>query len=302
MHPFNKVALILFLHRLSTPQMSPPNVLMPSVCLRFMEERRYTTSTWFCSSSIIYSSSSGVSTSWQRWDRSHWQGPLPPITGHSKSLTTSQLTLSSTLWDGPSGVWQDESFPFVFHKFNKNPSCKTLNFCLLCIAHLFSRYHTGTLAFGSLILAIVQIIRVILEYLDQKLKGLTALVFSSLFYFRGCAFRNYYCFYHNDWAKPFFPSIQEIVQKQLRFGIIDVKPGITKLDATYLNIHEHKWDLRAMVEENISSKLRVFFSFLVLHNHWSMNGFVVWKRETWKINFCVLCEESQSYRFGYDSE
>uniref|UniRef100_A0A671R825 Choline transporter-like protein n=1 Tax=Sinocyclocheilus anshuiensis TaxID=1608454 RepID=A0A671R825_9TELE len=33
------------------------------------------------------------------------------------------------------------------------------------------RYHTGSLAFGSLILAIVQVIRVILEYLDQKLKG-----------------------------------------------------------------------------------------------------------------------------------
>ncbi|XP_056315460.1 choline transporter-like protein 2 isoform X1 [Danio aesculapii] len=33
------------------------------------------------------------------------------------------------------------------------------------------RYHTGTLAFGSLILAIVQVIRVLLEYLDQKLKG-----------------------------------------------------------------------------------------------------------------------------------
>ncbi|XP_057194202.1 choline transporter-like protein 2 isoform X2 [Triplophysa rosa] len=33
------------------------------------------------------------------------------------------------------------------------------------------RYHTGSLAFGSLILSIVQIIRVILEYLDQKLKG-----------------------------------------------------------------------------------------------------------------------------------
>ncbi|XP_036048228.1 choline transporter-like protein 2 isoform X2 [Onychomys torridus] len=32
------------------------------------------------------------------------------------------------------------------------------------------RYHTGSLAFGSLILAIVQIIRVILEYLDQRLK------------------------------------------------------------------------------------------------------------------------------------
>lgn len=33
------------------------------------------------------------------------------------------------------------------------------------------RYHTGSLAFGALILAIVQIIRVILEYLDQRLKG-----------------------------------------------------------------------------------------------------------------------------------
>ncbi|KAM7386283.1 hypothetical protein PAMA_009090 [Pampus argenteus] len=33
------------------------------------------------------------------------------------------------------------------------------------------RYHTGTLAFGSLILSIVQIIRVLLEYIDHKLKG-----------------------------------------------------------------------------------------------------------------------------------
>ncbi|XP_006510639.1 choline transporter-like protein 2 isoform X3 [Mus musculus] len=33
------------------------------------------------------------------------------------------------------------------------------------------RYHTGSLAFGSLILAIVQIIRVMLEYLDQRLKA-----------------------------------------------------------------------------------------------------------------------------------
>lgn len=35
------------------------------------------------------------------------------------------------------------------------------------------RYHTGTLAFGSLILAIIQLVRVILEYLDHKLKGKT---------------------------------------------------------------------------------------------------------------------------------
>ncbi|XP_075772234.1 choline transporter-like protein 2 isoform X2 [Pelodiscus sinensis] len=33
------------------------------------------------------------------------------------------------------------------------------------------RYHTGSLAFGSLILAIIQIIRVILEYLDHRLKA-----------------------------------------------------------------------------------------------------------------------------------
>ncbi|KAL4657972.1 choline transporter-like protein 2 isoform X2 [Arapaima gigas] len=33
------------------------------------------------------------------------------------------------------------------------------------------RYHTGSMAFGSLILAIVQVIRVLLEYLDHKLKG-----------------------------------------------------------------------------------------------------------------------------------
>uniref|UniRef100_A0A8C9UBR5 Choline transporter-like protein n=1 Tax=Scleropages formosus TaxID=113540 RepID=A0A8C9UBR5_SCLFO len=33
------------------------------------------------------------------------------------------------------------------------------------------RYHTGSMAFGSLILAIVQVIRVLLEYVDYKLKG-----------------------------------------------------------------------------------------------------------------------------------
>lgn len=36
--------------------------------------------------------------------------------------------------------------------------------------YFFSRYHTGTVAFGSLIIAIVRVIRVILEYIDHKLK------------------------------------------------------------------------------------------------------------------------------------
>ncbi|CAG2236249.1 SLC44A2_4_5 [Mytilus edulis] len=33
------------------------------------------------------------------------------------------------------------------------------------------RYHLGTLAFGSLIIAIIQMIRIVLEYLDHKIKG-----------------------------------------------------------------------------------------------------------------------------------
>ena len=36
---------------------------------------------------------------------------------------------------------------------------------------LFPRYHTGSLAFGAAIIAIVQFIRAILEYVDHKLKG-----------------------------------------------------------------------------------------------------------------------------------
>lgn len=38
---------------------------------------------------------------------------------------------------------------------------------------LFSspRYHTGSLAFGSLILAFVQMFKVIVEYLDRRLKS-----------------------------------------------------------------------------------------------------------------------------------
>ena len=32
-------------------------------------------------------------------------------------------------------------------------------------------YHTGSLAFGSLIIAVVQMVRIFLEYLDHKLKG-----------------------------------------------------------------------------------------------------------------------------------
>ena len=42
---------------------------------------------------------------------------------------------------------------------------------ILSTYNFFHRYHLGSLAFGSLLIAIVQIIRVGLEYIDSKLKG-----------------------------------------------------------------------------------------------------------------------------------
>ena len=37
---------------------------------------------------------------------------------------------------------------------------------------LYCRYHTGSLAFGAAIIAIVQMIRITLEYIEKKLKGI----------------------------------------------------------------------------------------------------------------------------------
>ena len=46
--------------------------------------------------------------------------------------------------------------------------CFVLTRVALCF-HL-DRYHLGTVAFGSLLIALVQLIRVILEYVDHKLR------------------------------------------------------------------------------------------------------------------------------------
>lgn len=64
--------------------------------------------------------------------------------------------------------------PLSFLKLLWSSSDADLHCICPFIALLLSclRYHTGTLAFGSLILSIIQIIRVLLEYLDHKLKGL----------------------------------------------------------------------------------------------------------------------------------
>ncbi|KAM7388355.1 hypothetical protein PAMP_024533 [Pampus punctatissimus] len=58
------------------------------------------------------------------------------------------------------------SYYWALKKPNDIPACPLYSAFSRAI-----RYHTGSLAFGSLILAVVQMVRLVLEYLDQKLKG-----------------------------------------------------------------------------------------------------------------------------------
>uniref|UniRef100_A0A673IPV8 Choline transporter-like protein n=1 Tax=Sinocyclocheilus rhinocerous TaxID=307959 RepID=A0A673IPV8_9TELE len=95
-------------------------------------------------------------------------------------LTFALLSLVIAYW-AITAVYPKEKLDIGINNFN----CSLLVFCGFITLNpddipaypVFNslgralRYHTGSLAFGSLILAIVQVIRVILEYLDQKLKG-----------------------------------------------------------------------------------------------------------------------------------
>lgn len=54
---------------------------------------------------------------------------------------------------------------FIFQACLGKRTCSNVHYSF------FYSYHTGSLAFGSLILSLVQIIRIVLEYLDRKLKG-----------------------------------------------------------------------------------------------------------------------------------
>ncbi|XP_063147303.1 choline transporter-like protein 4 [Candoia aspera] len=58
------------------------------------------------------------------------------------------------------------SYYWAFNKPQDIPACALASAFLRTL-----RYHIGSLAFGSLILTIVQLIRMILQYLDHKLKG-----------------------------------------------------------------------------------------------------------------------------------
>ncbi|XP_034737303.1 choline transporter-like protein 5-B isoform X3 [Etheostoma cragini] len=58
------------------------------------------------------------------------------------------------------------SYYWALKKPNDIPACPLYSSFSRAI-----RYHTGSLAFGSLILSVVQMFRIVLEYLDHKLKG-----------------------------------------------------------------------------------------------------------------------------------
>ena len=40
--------------------------------------------------------------------------------------------------------------------------------CRRMVNHVMCRFHLGSLAFGSLIIAIIQFVRLVLEYVDRK--------------------------------------------------------------------------------------------------------------------------------------
>ncbi|XP_056608537.1 choline transporter-like protein 2 isoform X2 [Triplophysa dalaica] len=61
------------------------------------------------------------------------------------------------------------AFASYYWALNKSKEMPAFPLCAALGRSL--RYHTGSLAFGSLILAIIQVIRVLLEYVDHKLKG-----------------------------------------------------------------------------------------------------------------------------------
>ena len=50
------------------------------------------------------------------------------------------------------------------------------------------RFHSGSLAFGSLFIAIVQIVRVMIGYLQKKLKGKTGKIVEVLLCLLQCCF------------------------------------------------------------------------------------------------------------------
>ncbi len=119
---------------------------------------------------------SGSSTLLSHLERWPWLVHLPPTTGHS---TNPKTFLHSHFW-APCGEHLGNFcnklllllFFFFLPSLRPDWHCLTFTkFVFLRDATFSCRYHMGTLAFGSLIIAIIQMIRLVLEYLDHKLKG-----------------------------------------------------------------------------------------------------------------------------------
>ncbi|KAJ7317378.1 hypothetical protein JRQ81_003540 [Phrynocephalus forsythii] len=75
------------------------------------------------------------------------------------------------------------SYYWAFNKPKDIPACAVFGAFLRTL-----RYHVGSLAFGALILTIVQVIRMILEYLDHKLKDAQNPVARCIFCCLKCCF------------------------------------------------------------------------------------------------------------------
>ncbi len=140
-----------------------------SACLLSMVGKRHITNIWSSFNSTTSSCSSGVQTLSLLWVRWLWQGRLHPTTGLLINPMTCLHTRCVPLWADPSGMALEDVCNMHVSKVSFGPQAR-FSWYIWCILSTH-RYHTGSLAFGSLILAIVQIIRVLLEYIDHKLKG-----------------------------------------------------------------------------------------------------------------------------------
>ncbi|XP_054623629.1 choline transporter-like protein 5-A isoform X2 [Dunckerocampus dactyliophorus] len=97
------------------------------------------------------------------------------------------------------------------------------------------RYHTGSLAFGALILSVVQLFRIILEYLQQKLKGLDNRLSRFLICCLQCCFwclEKFLCYMNRNayimmaiYGKNFCTSAREafflLMRNMVRVAVLD---------------------------------------------------------------------------------
>lgn len=114
--------------------------------------------------------SSGVLTLSSLWGSVPLPGPLPPTTGLSPSrmiYPCSPCVLASYVLSGR-----------LLHGHQIGSTSVTMFVSFVAWAkhrndwvdHHHCRYHVGSLAFGALILTLVQLVRIILEYIDHKTK------------------------------------------------------------------------------------------------------------------------------------